>query len=441
MFEGLSDRLGGLLKEVRGHGTISEKNITDALREVRIALLEADVNIGVVKDFISSVKEKALGEEVIGSLTPGQQLTKIIHDELKRVLGGSDAPLSFKRSPAVIMMTGLQGSGKTTSSAKLAVHLKKKGRRPFLVPCDLARPAAVLQLEKLGADNKVDVFKVEELTDTKVICQNALRTASLKGYDTVIVDTAGRLHIDEALMGELKSLKEILDPSEILFVADSMTGQDAVNTATGFNETLGITGSILTKLDGDARGGAALSMRLATGVPIKFAGTGEKIDAFDIFHPERLAGRILGMGDVLTLVEKTQEAVDEKKAKELERKFKSNAFTLQDFKDQLQQVKKMGSISSLLSMVPGFSAMQKQKNIDVDERDLVVVEAIIDSMTPKEKRKPDIINGSRKKRIASGSGTRVQDVNRLLKQYKDMKKMMKRLKKSGPGALKGMFQQ
>ena len=440
MLEGLSDRFRKVLRDVRGRGRLTEANIQEALREVRLALLEADVNFKVVKEFIASVKEKALGEAVLESLTPAQQFTKIVHDELARVLGGSNVGLELRGSPAVIMLVGLQGSGKTTTTAKLARFLKSGGRTPYIVPADLSRPAAVLQLKKLSDEIGVDCFDSDGASGPVEICREALRYAGLKGYDTMLVDTAGRLHIDDSLMEELKALKGILKPCEVLFVADAMTGQDAVNTAKGFNESVGITGVILTKLDSDARGGAALSMRFATGAPIKFAGISEKPDGLEPFHPERIAGRILDMGDVLTLIEKAREVVDENKARELERKIKKNAFTLEDFRQQLQQIKRLGSLESILSMVPGFTALKKTRGLKVDERELVRVEAIINSMTVHERVNPGCLNASRRRRIAKGSGTRVQDVNRLLKQYEDMRKMMKRLRKAGPGGLKNLFQ-
>ncbi|MCK4739539.1 MAG: signal recognition particle protein [Deltaproteobacteria bacterium] len=439
MIDGLSDKLRGVLKDVRGQGTMTEKNVTDALRQVRLALLEADVNFAVVKDFIAEVKKEALGEKVLLSVTPGQQFTKVVNEELTRLLGSETSELELKGSPAVIMLVGLQGSGKTTTSAKLAARLKSKGRSVLLVPADLARPAAVLQLQRLSDAIKVDCFDVAERKDPFEICKEAVRFAGAKGYDTVILDTAGRLHVDETLMGELKSIKEAVNPVESLFVADAMTGQDAVSTAKGFNEVVGLTGVILTKLDSDARGGAALSMRMTTGVPIKFVGTGEKMEALDVFHPERLAGRILGMGDVLTLVEKAQENIDEKEAVKLEQKLKKDTFTLEDFKDHLGKIKSMGSIESILSMIPGFDAAKKTKNIDVDETQLVRIEAIIDSMTPQERRNPGVLNSKRRIRIAKGSGTKVQDINKLIKQYAQMRKMMKRFTKSGMSGLKNML--
>ncbi len=440
MLESLSDKFRKIMKDVRGQGSLTEANIQEALKEVRLALLEADVNFAVVKGFIASVKEKAMGKEVLESLSPGQQFTKIVHDELTGLLGGEDAGLDLKARPSVIMLVGLQGSGKTTTTAKLALHLKKTGRNPYIVPADLFRLAAVLQLKKLASEIKVDCFDSEGYHNPSDICREALKTAAQKGSDIILVDTTGRLHVDEYLMRELNSLKEILNPSEILFVADSMTGQDAVNTAKGFNEQVGITGVVLTKFDGDARGGAALSMRVATGKPIKFLGTGEKTDCFEVFHPSRLAGRILDMGDVLTLIEKAQTAFDEKQAKDLQQKIKKDQFTLEDFKKQIQQIKKMGSIDSILSMVPGFSALKQAKDVQIDEKDIVRVEAIIDSMTPKERHDPACLNASRRQRIAKGSGTKVQDVNKLINQYQDMRKMMKKLRKAGPKGLRGMFQ-
>ncbi|MFQ5736128.1 MAG: signal recognition particle protein [Thermodesulfobacteriota bacterium] len=440
MLESLSEKFRKILKDVRGHGSLSESNVADALKEVRLALLEADVNFTVVKSFIASVKEKAMGKEVLESLSPAQQFTKIVHDELTGLLGGEDAALDLTARPSVIMLVGLQGSGKTTTTAKLALHLKKSGRNPYIVPADLFRLAAVLQLKKLAAEIKVDCFDSEGYHNPTEICREALKAASEKGCDIILVDTTGRLHVDEYLMRELNSLKEVLNPSEILFVADSMTGQDAVNTAKGFNEQIGITGVVLTKFDGDARGGAALSMRVTTGKPIKFLGTGEKSDCFEVFHPSRLAGRILDMGDVLTLVEKAQSAFDEKQALDLQKKIKKDLFTLDDFKKQILQIKKMGSLDSILSMVPGFSALKQAKDVNVDEKDMLRVVAIIDSMTPKERHDPNCLNASRRKRIARGSGTRVQEVNKLINQYRDMRKMMKKLRKSGPKGLRGMFQ-
>lgn len=440
MLESLSDKFRKILRDVRGQGSLSESNIQDALKEVRLALLEADVNVNVVKQFTASVMEKALGKEVLESLSPGQQFTKVIYDEMATLLGGEDSTLELKGRPAVIMLVGLQGSGKTTTTAKLARHLKSKGRNPYIVPADLFRLAAVLQLKRLAGEIRVDCFDSEGKENPVQICREAMNIASSKGYDIMLVDTAGRLHIDSALMQELQALKAILNPSEILFVADSMTGQDAVNTAKGFNEALGITGVILTKFDGDARGGAALSMRITTGRPIKFIGTGEKTDALEVFHPSRLAGRILDMGDILTLVEKAQDAFDEKQALEIQQKLKKDTFTLDDFKAQLQQIKKLGSMESILSMIPGFNALKKAKDIKIDEKDILRVEAIIDSMTRQERQEPSILNASRRQRIAKGSGSKVQDVNKLINQYAEMRKMMKKFKKSGPKGVKGLFQ-
>ncbi len=440
MLESLSDKFSKVLRDVRGKGTLSESNINETLKDVRIALLEADVNFKVVKDFIASIRDKALGKDVLESLTPGQQFTKVVHDELTAILGGEDSALELSGKPAVIMLCGLQGSGKTTTAAKLAYALKKKGRSPYLVPADLFRLAAVDQLKTLASGIKVDCFDSAGYSTPADVCKEALRIAGLKGYNTLIVDTAGRLHIDEALMGELTGLKEILHPSEILFVADSMTGQDAVNTARGFDTTLDVTGVILTKFDGDARGGAALSMRMITGKPIKYIGTGEKVECLEVFHPSRVAGRILDLGDVLTLVEKAQSTMDEKKAIELNQKIRKDAFTLDDFKDQLKRIKKMGSIENILSMIPGFGAMKKAKNINLDESEITRIESIINSMTKEERRNPACLNASRRKRISRGSGTTVQDVNKFMKQYQQMRKMMKKVKKSGAAGLKGMFQ-
>src|SRR3990167_7107609 len=439
MFDGLSDRLSVIIKKMRGQGSMSEANIHEALKDVRMALLEADVNFAVVKDFTERVKAKAVGKEVLESLTPGQQFVKIVSDELVEILGGSSSGIEFGTKPPVpIMLVGLQGSGKTTTAAKLARHIKSKGRNPYLVPADIYRPAAMLQLKRLAQDIHVDIFDADSMgADLKSvpkpqdICQEALRIAGIKGYDTLLVDTAGRLHIDNELMDELKELKGILNPKEILFVADSMTGQDAVNTAKGFNEAIGITGIILTKLDGDTRGGAALSIKSVTGKPIKFIGVGEKIDAIEPFYPDRMASRILGMGDVLTLIEKAQEFVDEKKAKALEKKLRKDTFTLEDFKEQLGQIKKMGSLESILSMVPGFKDLQKKSGITPDEKDLVRIEAIINSMTKQERLNHIILNANRRKRIAKGSGTSVQEVNKLIKQYVQTKELMKRFAKGG----------
>ena len=438
MLDSLSDKFRKILKDVRGQGSISESNIQDVLKEVRLALLEADVNFKVVKDFVESVKVKALGKEVLESLTPGQQFTKIVHDELTALLGGMDASLEFKGRPAVVMLVGLQGSGKTTTTAKLALLIKKRGRNPFIVPADLQRPAAVLQLKKLSNEVKVDCFDSDQYKSPADICSEAARVSSLKGYDTLLVDTAGRLAIDVELMEELKTLKSILNPSEILFVADSMTGQDAVNTAKGFDSAVGITGVILTKFDGDARGGAALSMRMTTGKPVKFIGTGEKVECLEVFHPSRVAGRILDMGDVLTLIEKAESAFDLKESQELQKKIKKDAFTLDDFKDQLVKIKKMGSMESILSMVPGFNSLKQSRDLKIDEKEIVRVEAIINSMTRGEREDPSLLNASRRQRIAKGSGTKVSDINKFINQYIEMKKLMKKLKKGGHRGMGGL---
>jgi signal recognition particle subunit SRP54 len=446
MFDGLSDRLGGVLKTVKGHGKLTETNIEASLRDVRLALLEADVNYVVVKDFIGRVKKKALGEEVLRSITPAQQFTKIVKDELARTLGGTASGLELRGRPAVVMLVGLHGSGKTTSVAKLARLLKDEGRNPFVVAADLVRPAAVLQLKRLSGDAGVECYDpapgAERGTgsDTARVCREALGVARSKGFDTVLVDTAGRLHVDTDLMEELASLKATLEPCEVLFVADAMTGQDAVTTALSFDRDVGITGIVLTKLDGDARGGAALSMRFTTGKPIKFAGVGEKLDALEVFHPERLAGRILGMGDVVTLVEKAQEAIDEDKARELDRKIRKDAFTLQDFLEQLQNIKRLGPLEGVLSMLPGFDQMKKRKGVKVNDKEIGRIEAIINSMTVEERLNPSVLNARRRIRIARGSGTRVEDVNRLVKQYSKMRQVMKKLAKPGGIDLRGLFQ-
>lgn len=438
MLDSISDKFRKILKDVRGQGSISESNIQEVLKEVRLALLEADVNFKVVKDFVESVKAKALGKEVLESLTPGQQFTKIVHDELTALLGGMDASLEFKGRPAAVMLVGLQGSGKTTTTAKLALLVKKRGRNPFIVPADLQRPAAVLQLKKLSNEVKVDCFDSDQYKSPADICSEAARVSSLKGYDTLLVDTAGRLAIDVELMEELKTLKSILNPSEILFVADSMTGQDAVNTAKGFDSAVGITGVILTKFDGDARGGAALSMRMTTGKPVKFIGTGEKVECLEVFHPSRVAGRILDMGDVLTLIEKAESAFDLKESQELQKKIRKDAFTLDDFKDQLVKIKKMGSMESILSMVPGFNSLKQSRDLKIDEKEIVRVEAIINSMTRAEREDPALLNASRRQRIAKGSGTKVSDINKFINQYIEMKKLMKKLKKGGQRGMGGL---
>ena len=432
MFENLSDKLDTVFRKLKGHGKLSEKNIEDGLKEVRMALLEADVHYRVAKKFVAEVKARALGQEVLASLTPGQQVVKIVNDELTKLMGSRHEDLNLSgSSPVSIMLVGLQGSGKTTSAGKLAVLLRKKGRKPYLVPADVYRPAAIDQLKKLGDQLDVAVFSSSVDMDPVQICQDARTAAQQQGCDTLLLDTAGRLHIDDALMQELSRIKDAVKPSDILLVADAMTGQDAVNIAQSFNERLDIGGVLLSKLDGDARGGAALSIKSITGKPIKFFGVGEKLNDLEPFHPERLASSILGMGDVLTLIEKAQEAVDEKQAAELEKKLRKSQFTLEDFRDQMVQIRKMGSIGDLMKMIPGMGKLKQMKNLDVDEREFVKIEAIINSMTPRERRQHAIINGSRRKRIAKGSGTRVQDVNQLLKNYSQVLKMLKKLNKSG----------
>lgn len=432
MFDNLSDKLESVFKKLKGQGKLTEKNIEEGLKEVRIALLEADVHFRVVKRFVGDVKERALGQEVLTSLTPAQQVIKIVNEELTTLMGSSHEALRLAGSaPAAVMLVGLQGSGKTTTAGKLAVHLRKLGRKPYLVPADVYRPAAIDQLTKLGTQLEVPVFASSTDMDPVEICDQARVAALRAGCDTLLLDTAGRLHIDEELMGELGRIKSAVAPSDILLVADAMTGQDAVNIAKAFNEALDIGGVVLTKMDGDARGGAALSIKAITEKPIKFIGVGEKLSQLEPFHPERMASTILGMGDVLTLIEKAQDVVDEKKAAELEQKLRKSAFTLEDFRDQLVQIRKMGSLSDLISMIPGMNKMKQMKGVDVDDRQLVKIEAIINSMTLKERRNHSIINGSRRKRIAMGSGTRVQDVNRLIKDYTQMMKMMKKLKKGG----------
>jgi signal recognition particle subunit SRP54 len=440
MFDNLSDKLAGVFKTLRGHGKLNEKNIEDALKEVRMALLEADVHYKVTKNFISGIREKAIGVEVMQSLTPGQQVIKIVNDHLTELMGSHHTDLNLAgEKPVSVMIVGLQGSGKTTTAGKLALHLRKTGKKPYLVPADVYRPAAILQLKKVAGQLGVPVYDSEPEMDPVDICRKARVAAQQEGCDVLILDTAGRLHIDEELMGELVRIKKEVNPSDILLAADAMTGQDAVNIAASFNDTLDIGGVILTKMDGDARGGAALSIKAVTGKPIKFIGTGEKSSAFEPFHPDRMASRILGMGDVLSLVEKAAEMVDVTKAQELEKKLRKNQFTLDDFKDQMVSIRKMGSIGDLLKMIPGVSTNKHFKNLEVDERELVRVEAIISSMTPEERRKHSIINGSRRKRIAMGSGTQVQDVNKLLKNYTQVMKMMQKFNKGGLKSLRGML--
>ncbi|MEE4355653.1 MAG: signal recognition particle protein [Desulfococcaceae bacterium] len=432
MFDNLSSRLDSVFKKLKGHGKLSEKNIEEGLREVRMALLEADVHYRVAKQFIRDVKERALGQEVMKSLTPGQQVVKIVRDELTELMGSEHQELNLAGpKPVSLMLVGLQGSGKTTTAGKLAVYLRKKGEKPFLVPADVYRPAAIEQLKKLGQQLDVPVFPSETGMDPVEICRLARTAAQKEGCNTLLLDTAGRLHVDEELMQELVRIRDQVRPSDILLVADAMTGQDAVNIAKTFDDTLDLGGVILSKTDGDARGGAALSIKSVTGKPVKFIGVGEKSNQLEAFHPDRMASGILGMGDVLSLIEKAQDAVDEEKAAELEKKLRKNQFTLEDFRDQMVQIRKMGSLSDLIGMIPGMNKVKQLKNLEVDEKELVRIEAIINSMTPYERSHHNIINGSRRKRIAGGSGTKVQDVNRLLKNYTQVMKMIKKLNKGG----------
>jgi signal recognition particle subunit SRP54 len=423
MFENLSERLDKSFKLLKGEGRITEINVAETLKDVRKALLDADVNYKVAKQFTDTVKEKAMGQNVLKAVKPGQLMVKIVHDELAQLMGGTATDIHLKASPAVILMSGLQGSGKTTFSGKLAQLLKtKRGKRPLLVACDVYRPAAIEQLYVLGKQIDVPVYAEPENKDPILIAQNAIKKARLKGYDLVIVDTAGRLAIDEQMMQEITSIKKAIQPNEILFVVDAMTGQDAVNTAKEFNDRLNFDGVVLTKLDGDTRGGAALSIRTVVDKPIKFVGTGEKMDALDVFHPERMADRILGMGDIVSLVERAQEQYDEEEAKRLQRKIAKNQFDFNDFIGQIHQVKKMGNLKELASMIPGVGKMMK--DIEFDENAFKNIEAIIYSMTPVERTNPAILNGSRRQRIAKGSGTNIQDVNKLIKQFDETRKMM-----------------
>ena len=429
MFDSLSDRLERSFKILKGEGRITEINVAETLKEIRRALLDADVNYKIAKSFTDNVKQQALGQKILTSVKPSQMMVKIVHEELTSLMGGSHVDINMKGNPVVILIAGLQGSGKTTFSAKLASHLKqKRGKNPMLIAGDVYRPAAIEQLRILGQQVDVPLYTEENNNDPVKIAQAGIREAKRLGYDLVIVDTAGRLAIDAAMMDEIASIKKNIAPQEILFVVDAMTGQDAVNIAKSFNERLGVDGVILTKMDGDARGGAALSVKTVTQKPIKFIGVGEKLDALEVFHPDRMVSRILGMGDVLTLIEKAEEVFDEEKAKELEKKIRKDSFTLEDFRDQLQQVRKMGSLESILGMIPGLSSKMKGAagGLDFDEKELSRVEAIINSMTPKERTNSLIINGSRRLRIAHGSGTSVQEVNQLLKRYAQARKMMKR---------------
>jgi signal recognition particle subunit SRP54 len=437
MFESLTDKLELTFKRLRGQGKITEKNIDDALRDVRLALLEADVHVQVVKTFLEAVKTQSMGQEVLQSFTPEQQFIKIVRDEMIGLLGGEHQDLDLKTAPpVVIMLVGLQGSGKTTTLAKLARYLKRdKKRTPYLVPADVYRPAAIEQLKILGGELQLPVYDANPETPPVLICQRALQEAKQKFCDVLLIDTAGRLHIDEELMQELVAIKDAVRPHQILFVADSMTGQDAVNQAKGFDGQLGLSGIILTKLDGDARGGAALSIRQMVGKPILFSGIGEKLDALEPFYPDRLASRILGMGDVLSLIDKVQQNVEQKEAARLQQAFQKQQFTLEEFQLQLQQIKRMGPVSNLLEMIPGGKKLATQVDSEKAEQELRRVEAIINSMTLQERRNPAVLNGSRRRRIAQGSGTTVTDINRLMKQFLEMKKMMQRVSKGGMRSL------
>ena len=442
LFENLSDRLQGIFKKLRGHGKLTEDDVNEAMREVRMALLEADVNFKVVKDFVKRVKERAVGQEVLDTLTAAQAVVKIVDEELTALMGGTESRLNISPNPpTVIMLVGLQGSGKTTSAGKLALMLKKQGKRPLLVADDIYRPAAIKQLEVIGGKVDVPVFSQGQ-EDAVAIARAAIAHSASHANDVVIIDTAGRLQIDETLMQELRDIKAEVKPHEILLVVDAMTGQEAVNVAEAFDASLGLDGVIMTKLDGDARGGAALSIKAVTGCPLKFVGMGEKLEPLEVFHPDRMASRILGMGDVLSLVEKAQENFDLENAKKMEAKLRKNDFTLDDFLDQLQQVKKLGSLNSILGMIPGMGNLKKKlgdQEFDLDGKEMRQLEAIIRAMTPKERADITIINGSRRKRIAAGSGTRVQDVNKLLKQFGEMRKMMKKMKKmKGKGGMPSM---
>ena len=434
MFQGLTDRLNDVFRRLRGYGRLTEDNIAEALREVRLALLEADVNVKVVRAFLERVRERSVGRDVLESLTPGQQVVKVVYEELSVLMGGEAVKLKTAgQPPTVLMLVGLQGSGKTTTAGKLARMVRAQGQRPLLVAADLQRPAAQDQLVTLARTLGVEVFRAQGPSTPVDVCRDAVSLARSRMLDPIILDTAGRLHVDAPLMEELSAIKAAVNPVEILMVADAMTGQDAVNSATAFHQALELTGYILTKLDGDTRGGAALSIREVTGVPIKLVGLGEKLDALQAFHPERMASRILGMGDVLSLVEKAEQAVDAKQAATLQKKIKTQAFTLEDFRDQLRQVRGMGPLEQIIGMIPGLGRLKGLPDTSTQEREMKRVEAIIDSMTPAERRRPEILNGSRRKRIADGAGANVSDVNRLLKQFTEMQKMMRKLFQSGKG--------
>mgnify|MGYP000952179626 FL=1 len=444
VFEGLANRLQETFRRLRGKGKLSVEDVNEAMREVRLALLEADANFKVVKDFVARVKERAVGQEVMNSLTPGQHVVKVVYEELTELMGGNQTKITLSsKPPTIIMVVGLQGSGKTTTSGKIAKYYVSQGRRPFLVAADVYRPAAIKQLQVLGEQVGVPVFTMGQENPVNIV-RGAREFAQSNNRDIMIIDTAGRLHINEELMQELKAVRDEVNPHEILLVVDAMTGQDAVNVAQSFHQEIGLTGVVLTKLDSDTRGGAALSVKAVTGCPIKFTGTGEKLDALEPFYPDRMASRILGMGDVLTLVEKAQASFNEQQARELERKIRQQEFTLSDFLEQLQQVKSMGPLDQLMGLIPGLNKQLKGMKPEFDEKEIAKVEAIIRSMTPQERNDPSILNGSRKKRIARGSGTRVQDVNRLLKQFEESRRMMKQLtdmstKKGTPGRFKLPF--
>ncbi len=440
-FESLSDKLQSVFKKLRGKGKLNESDIKEVMREIRLALLEADVNYKVARDFIKTVSQRAVGAEVMESLTPAQQVIKIVNEEMTALMGSEQSKIAISsKPPTVIMMVGLQGAGKTTQAAKLALHFKNQGKRPLLAACDVYRPAAVKQLQVVGGQVGVPVFSVENSKNPVDIANAAVDHAKKNGNDMVFIDTAGRLHIDETLMDELKNIKEQASPTEILLVVDAMTGQDAVNVAEGFNDALGIDGVLMTKLDGDTRGGAALSIRAVTNKPIKFVGVGEKLTDIEPFYPDRMASRILGMGDVLTLIEKAQQSMDEKKLADMDKRLRENKFDLEDFLDNVQQMKQMGSLSDILGMMPGVNK-KALAGADLDDRQLDRISAIIQSMTPKERKNPEIINSSRKKRIAAGSGSKIEDVNRLLKQFDQMRRMVKQMSgKKGKKKLRGMGQ-
>ena len=437
MFQSLADKMAEAFKKFKNKGKLTEADVKVGMREIKLALLEADVNFKVVKEFVARVSERAVGSDVLESLVPAQQIVKIVNEELCEIMGKENEKLVIApKPPTIVMMTGLQGAGKTTHCAKLAAMFKKQNKKPLLVACDVYRPAAIKQLEVVGEKVGVPVFTMGDKNSPVDIAKAGVAHAEKNGFDMVFIDTAGRLHIDEVLMGELKSIKDSVNPTEILLVVDAMTGQDAVNVAKSFNELLDVTGVVLTKMDGDTRGGAALSVKYVTGKPIKFIGTGEKLDAIELFHPDRMASRILGMGDILSLIEKAEAAYDEKNAKELEKKFREQTFSLEDFLDQLRQLKKMGNLDQVLAMMPGMNT-GALKNAQVDEKQMAKIEAIILSMTPEERLRPDVINGSRRKRIAKGSGTTVEDINKLLRQFDQMKKLMKQF--SGMGGKRRMF--